>query len=115
MLRDRNDGDYNETHERAGTEPGRVKRSPLQGVECGPGLSASAEFNALLEFDFPLPPVLCGMLKKVGQGRVQHGSRTPVLVSLSPHNKIAQAEWLTQPKFISLQPRRLEALMRVFA
>lgn len=115
MLCDRNDGDYNETHERAGIEPGRVRRSPLQGAECGPGLLAFAEFNALLKFDFPLPPVLCGMLKKVGQGKVQHGSKTPVLVSMSPHNKIAQAEWLTQQKSIFLQPQRLEAERRVLA
>ena len=53
------------------------------------------------------------MLKKVGQGKVQHGRRTPVLVTLSSHNKIAQAEWLTEQKFIFLQPGRLEAEMRV--
>lgn len=58
MLCDRDDGGYNETHEQAGTELGRMRRSPLPGVVCRPGLSASVEFNTLLKLDFPLPPVL---------------------------------------------------------
>lgn len=58
MLCDRDDGGYNKAHEQAGTELGRVRRSPLPGAVCRPGLSASVEFNALLKLDFPLPPVL---------------------------------------------------------
>lgn len=43
-------------------EPGRVRRSPLQGVERRPGLSASAEFDALLQSDSSLLPTLQGLL-----------------------------------------------------
>lgn len=54
MLCGSNEGDYNETHERAGMEPGRARRSPPLGAECGPGLWASAELN-ILTVDFPWP------------------------------------------------------------
>lgn len=116
MPCDGNDGDCDETHERAGVELGRVRRSPARGAECGPGLWASAEFDTLLAFDFPWPTMLCGVLKKrVGQGQVRYGGGTPVLARLSYHNKVARDERLPQHEFVFLQLWRPEAEVRVFS
>lgn len=83
-------------HLRAGVEPAGVRRSPLQGAGRAPGLSPSAEFNALLRFDFPLPPVPGAVLQqKAGQCRVRRGGMTPASVGWGHRNQIARAEWPT--------------------